>query len=279
MADGRPAPMPQPSTTWPKCAASWRASRRTGRRSAAVLRRGARSPAGVATIAAALGLVALIGFDDLSAWLRSDIYAGVGDRKSVTLEDGSRVELDARSAHCAAFRARPAAADAARGRGLVPGRAGCDARPSSWRRPAGRSRRSARRSTSRVDKGEARVTVTEHRVEVASGGGAVIVEEGAQSAFSRRPRRPGARIGRRQARHRLAARQADLREQAARRSARRARAPSTRLCLLPRRRELRAARDRRVRRRAIRPRRCARSRPFSACAPFHVTDYLILLHG
>ncbi|MBG0809002.1 FecR domain-containing protein [Methylosinus sp. H3A] len=139
--------------------------------------------AGAMTIAAALGLVAFIGLDDLSAWLRSDIYAGVGDRKSVTLEDGSRVELDARSAislHFEAGRRRLTLLEGEAWFQVAPDAA----RPFVVEAAGGAVTALGTAFDVAVDKNEARVTVTEHRVEVASGGGAVIVEEGAQSAFA-----------------------------------------------------------------------------------------------
>ncbi|HEY8064439.1 MAG TPA: FecR family protein [Methylosinus sp.] len=138
--------------------------------------------AGAATIAAAIGLVVAIGFDDLGAWLRSDIYAGVGDRKSVTLEDGSRVELDARSAIALHFE------PGRRRLTLLEGEAWFQVAPDAARpfvveAAGGAVTALGTAFDVAIDKGEARVTVTEHHVEVTSGGGMVIVEEGAQSGF------------------------------------------------------------------------------------------------
>lgn len=139
--------------------------------------------AGAATIAAALCLALAVGFDDLATWLRSDIYAGVGQRKSVTLEDGSRVELDARSAIALHFE------PGRRRLTLLEGEAWFQVAPDAARpfvvEAAGGSVTALGTAFDiAMDKGEARVTVTEHSVAVASGGGSVVVEEGAQSAFS-----------------------------------------------------------------------------------------------
>ncbi|WP_166140954.1 FecR domain-containing protein [Methylosinus sp. RM1] len=139
--------------------------------------------AGAATIAAALCLALAVGFDDLTTWLRADIYAGVGERKSVTLEDGSRVELDARSAIALHFE------PGRRRLTLLEGEAWFQVAPDAARpfvvEAAGGSVTALGTAFDiAMDKGEARVTVTEHSVAVASGGGSVVVEEGAQSAFS-----------------------------------------------------------------------------------------------
>jgi transmembrane sensor len=139
--------------------------------------------AGAATIAAALGLVGLIGFADLADWLRADLYTSVGDRRSVTLEDGSRVELDARSAIALHFSAERRSLALLRGEAwfqVAPDAA----RPFVVEAAGGAVTALGTAFDVAVDGGEARVTVTEHRVEVTSGGDAVIVDEGAQTAFS-----------------------------------------------------------------------------------------------
>ncbi|OAI27625.1 iron dicitrate transport regulator FecR [Methylosinus sp. R-45379] len=141
------------------------------------------SLAGVATIAAALCLAIAVGFGDLATWLRSDIYAGVGDRKSVTLEDGSRVELNASSAIALHFE------PGRRRLTLLEGEAWFQVAPDTARpfvvEAAGGSVTALGTAFDiAIDKGEARVTVTEHSVAVASGGASVVVGEGAQSAFS-----------------------------------------------------------------------------------------------
>ncbi|WP_018265054.1 FecR family protein [Methylosinus sp. LW4] len=141
------------------------------------------SLAGAATMAVALCLAMAVGFGDLATWLRSDLYAGVGDRKSVTLEDGSRVELDARSAIALHFE------PGRRRLTLLEGEAWFQVAPDAARpfvvEAAGGSVTALGTAFDiALDKGEARVTVTEHSVAVASGGDSVVVGEGAQSAFS-----------------------------------------------------------------------------------------------
>jgi transmembrane sensor len=138
---------------------------------------------GAAALAVA-SLALFISFDEISLAMRSDIYAGVGDAKTVTLEDGSRVQIDAKSAialHYTAGERRLA---------LLQGEAWFEVAPDKARpfvvEAAGGTATALGTAfdVALVDKGEARVTVTEHRVEVSSGGGKVIVEEGAQSAFA-----------------------------------------------------------------------------------------------
>jgi transmembrane sensor len=155
-------------------------------RRAAPPRPAARRPlrAGLASATAAAGLAAFLTLDDLSLWLRSDVYAGVGGARSVTLEDGSRVEMDARSAialHFEAGRRRVT---------LLAGEAWFKVAPDPSRpfvvEAAGGAVTALGTAFDVVlDKDETRVTVTEHSVEIASGGAAVIVGEGAQSVFAR----------------------------------------------------------------------------------------------
>lgn len=139
--------------------------------------------AAAAAAVAGVALVLGVAFDDLAARLRSDIYAGVGAPRSVTLEDGSRVELDARSALAVHFEA------GRRRLVLLQGEAWFQVAPDASRPfvvEAGGGSVTARGTAFDIAlaQGEARVTVTEHSVEVASGGGAVIVGEGAQSVFA-----------------------------------------------------------------------------------------------
>ena len=157
---------------------------------------------------------------DIALWLRADpLRPAPARRGSVTLADGSRVELDARSAHRRAFRARRAA------------RRRCSrARPGSRSRPIRRGPSSSRRPGGTVtalgtafdvaldERRGARVTVGEHQ-RARSRAAAATSSSRRASRAPMRParRRRGAAAGRCRARHRLAARQADLRERAARR--------------------------------------------------------------
>lgn len=138
--------------------------------------------AGTLWLAAAC-MALYVAFDDLSARLRSDYYAGTGDTKHVTLEDGSRVELDARSAIAVGY-------DAARRRITVLGGkawfsvAADPVRPFMVEAAGGKVTALGTAFAISLDEGEARVTVTEHRVLVSSGGREVVLEEGQETAYA-----------------------------------------------------------------------------------------------
>ncbi|ATQ66824.1 MULTISPECIES: FecR family protein [Methylosinus] len=134
--------------------------------------------AGVA--AAALALFA--SFDEIATRLRADHFAGAGERKLVTLDDGSRVLLDSRSA--IALRYSPGERRLA----LLSGEAWFEVAPDVSRPfivEAGGGAVTALGTAFDValEGAGARVTVTEHRVSLSSGGRSVVVDEGRQSAF------------------------------------------------------------------------------------------------
>jgi transmembrane sensor len=151
-----------------------------GARPARRARRSRRKAAG--TLLA--GLVVLLVFgDDISLFLRADHLTGAGETRIVTLDDGSRVELDARSA----IAIRHVAGE--RRIALLEGEAWFDVAPDPARpfvvdAAGGTVTALGTAFDVALDKAGAHVTVTQHRVSVASGGGAVVVEEGQQSDYA-----------------------------------------------------------------------------------------------
>lgn len=141
-----------------------------------------RTAATVAALAAALAL--LLSWSDVATRFRADHYAGVGERKVVGLDDGSRAELDARSSIAVHYSA------AERRVILLSGEAWFDVAPDPARPfvvEAGEGSVTALGTAFDValNGSGARVTVNEHRVLVMSGGASVVVEEGQQSAYER----------------------------------------------------------------------------------------------
>lgn len=135
----------------------------------------------VAALAGAIAL--LVFFDDISLFLRSDYVTGAGETKLVTLEDGSRVQLDAKSAIAVRYKAGQ------RRLALLEGEAWFEAAPDPSRpfvvEAAGGTVTALGTAFDVVlQKAQAHVTVTQHSVLVASGGQNVIVEEGQQSAYA-----------------------------------------------------------------------------------------------
>lgn len=139
--------------------------------------------AGAAALVAA-SFALFVAFDDLSAYLRSDHYAGVGETKLVTLEDGSRVQLDAKSAISVRYGASE------RRLSLLAGEAWFQvapdkARPFVVEAAGGTVTALGTAFDIALGKAGTRVTVTEHRVSVSSVGKSVVVEEGQQSSYAR----------------------------------------------------------------------------------------------
>jgi transmembrane sensor len=154
-------------------------SRRTRRASAPRVRR-----------AAALAFATMAAFaifsphEEIVLRLRADHYAGVGERKLLTLEDGSRVQLDSRSAIDVRYTANE------RRLTLLAGEAWFEAAPDSSRPfvvEAGEGRVTALGTIFDValETSGARVTTLERRVAVSSGGKTTIVEAGRQTGFER----------------------------------------------------------------------------------------------
>ncbi len=137
---------------------------------------------GAATLGAA-SLVLFVTHDDLSIFLRSDHYAGTGETKRVTLADGSRVELDTRSAIAVRYD------DAQRRVSLLRGEAWFEvspdpARPFVVEASGGTVTALGTAFDMDVDELRVQVTVTQHRVKVQSGGESVIVVENQQTGYS-----------------------------------------------------------------------------------------------
>lgn len=152
------------------------------RRAASGPRRRLASAAAAAALAATVALA--LCFDALTLRLRADHLAGVGERKSVALSDGSRVELDSGAAIAVRY------SGAERRLVLLSGEAWFEVTPDP-RRPFiveaadGTVTALGTAFDVALDTAGARVTVTEHRVSVSSGGAAITVEEGQQSGFER----------------------------------------------------------------------------------------------
>jgi transmembrane sensor len=167
------------------------AGMRPSRRAKWGLRPSRRSSVAGATIIA-LGCLALfISIEELSSLLWSDYYAGVGERRLVTLDDGSRVQLDSRSSIAIHYGA------AERRLTLLNGEAWFEVVPDATRPfivEAGGGTVTALGTAFDValEKDGARVTVTNHRVMVSSASEAVVVKEGQQTVFGQRlaPQRP-----------------------------------------------------------------------------------------
>jgi len=138
--------------------------------------------AGTAALsAAALALFMVQG--DFSVFLRSDFYAGTGATKRLTLADGSHIELNAQSAIAIHY-------DAGQRRvKLLKGEAWFEvspdpARPFVVEASGGTVTALGTAFDAEVKNAWAHVTVTQHRVAIASGGKNVIVGEGQQSAYA-----------------------------------------------------------------------------------------------
>lgn len=198
-----------------------------------------------AGVLAAASLALLVGFDDLYVCLRADYYVGAGAPKLVTLADGSHVQLDARSAIKVNYAANE------RRLTLIEGEAWFEVAPDPARPfvvEAAGATISALGTAFDValEKARARVVVTQHRVSIFSGGKCRRWRRRGE-LFQPRRRGLAAVASRHGDCHRLAKRDVDHREAAARRSSSCSRSLSSRICLLRERRDLRPARDRRVR--------------------------------
>ncbi|HTV32371.1 MAG TPA: FecR family protein [Methylocella sp.] len=141
--------------------------------------------AGVGALAAA-SIALYADFDDLTAYLRADYYTGTRAPQLVTLDDGSHIELDAHSAIKVNYGSDE------RRLTLIEGEAWFEVAPNPTRpfivEAAGgtvTALGTAFDIALEKSDGIARVTVTEHRVNISSGGKDVVVEEGETSSFSR----------------------------------------------------------------------------------------------
>jgi len=145
----------------------------------AAKRRHWRAPA-LALLAASLAM--FFWFDELSLLWRSDFRTGTGETRLVTLEDGSQVELAARSAIAVNYKG------AQRRLGLLEGEAWFEVAPDPARPfvvdvAGGTVTALGTAFDIALERNHAEVSVAENRAVVESGGQNVIVEEGRQSAF------------------------------------------------------------------------------------------------
>jgi transmembrane sensor len=141
-----------------------------------------RAAAAAALLAASLFLFAMV--DDIALWLHSDFHTGAGETRRITLEDGSHVELDARSAIAVRY------ARGERRLALLAGEAWFEVAPDAARpfvveAAGGEVTALGTAFDVSLTSRETLVTVTEHKVAVASGGRRVTVAENQQSAYSR----------------------------------------------------------------------------------------------
>jgi len=146
--------------------------------------RGARAALrlGVAALVAG-SLVLAANFADLNDLRRSDYHTGVGETRLVTLEDGSAVHLAPKST--LALRR----STSQRRLALLAGEAWFQvardgARPFVVEAAGGTITARGTAFDVALESNEARVTVTEHSVEIASDGGRTIVDEGQWSSFA-----------------------------------------------------------------------------------------------
>lgn len=127
-------------------------------------------------------LVAVLAFDPLSLLWLADHRTGTGEVEVVTLEDGTRVELNAQSAIAVDFSAR------GRDVRLLAGEAWFEvardpARPFNVAAGGGTITALGTAFDVATDRDKTEVTVTEHRVRVVSGGETAIVPAGQQTAY------------------------------------------------------------------------------------------------
>jgi len=131
---------------------------------------------------AAVSLVFYLSFDGLPTLLRSDFSTGTGETKSLTLADGSHVELDARSAIALRFDTGQRRVILVAGEGWFEV-ARDPARPFIVEAAGGTATALGTAFGVELNKAGARVSVAEHQVKVASGGENVIVAENQQTAY------------------------------------------------------------------------------------------------
>ncbi|HEY8066127.1 MAG TPA: FecR domain-containing protein [Methylosinus sp.] len=160
-------------------------SRLNMRRPATQPRAGRRKrPLAAAAACAVAATAFFLSRGDLSPFVFSDYSTGAGETRRMTLDDRSRVELGARSAVALHFTA------ASRRLTLLRGEAWFDVAPDASRpfivEAAGGTATALGTSFDvALDEGGARVTVTEHRVAVASGGKEVVAQDGQETSFLR----------------------------------------------------------------------------------------------
>lgn len=148
------------------------------------IRKRRRSKRKAAVAAIVVSVLAFAIYSDAALYLKADHYAGVGDTKQITLEDGSHLELNSKSAIAIHF------STGQRRLTLLEGEAWFEVAPDTARpfvveAAGGTVTALGTAFDVAVENRQTRVTVTQHRVMIASGGGQVVVDEGQQSAYSR----------------------------------------------------------------------------------------------
>ncbi|WP_246722424.1 FecR family protein [Methylosinus sp. H3A] len=143
-------------------------------------RRTKRKLAGAAVVATIFALLLL---GDAPLYLISDHYAGVGASQRITLGDGSRIELNSRTAVALRF------SGAERRILLLEGEAWFDVAPDASRpfvveAAGGTVTALGTAFDASLDRNAAQVVVGQQSVAIASGGRSVLVEEGQQSAYA-----------------------------------------------------------------------------------------------
>lgn len=136
----------------------------------------------VAGALAAASLAILLNFNELRALIWSDYRAGIGERRDITLEDGSHVHLDSRSSIALRYGATERRVI------LLSGEAWFDvapnpARPFVVEADGGTVTALGTAFDVSLSKTDARIIVAEHSVRVSSGGQGVVVTEGQQTAY------------------------------------------------------------------------------------------------
>ena len=175
LMDGDPAP------SLPALPASRRTIFRRKRGSAAAPARGARRWTGAA-VAASIALVAFASFGDWPTRLRADYATGVGERRVLTLEDGSRVTLGSSSAIAHDFSGSRRKVSLLEGSAFFEVAPDCS-RPFTVEAAGGSATALGTAFAVRERDGTAELVVTEHRVRVIGGGRSGIVDEGQRVDF------------------------------------------------------------------------------------------------
>jgi transmembrane sensor len=140
-----------------------------------------RVAAGLAALAVAV--LSCVFFDDIWIMVRANARTGVAETRVVELVDGSRIEIGPRSAVALDFDERK------RNVTLLRGEAWFDVAPDAGRAfsvlvPGGSVTALGTAFNVSTTRGRTEVTVTQHRVRVATDGPPIIVDEGEQSAFA-----------------------------------------------------------------------------------------------
>jgi len=144
--------------------------------------RGKRAKKLTAITALAAALVLALNFDELKIRARADILTGTGEIKTITLEDGSRIELDAETAIATNYSATQRRVNLLKGEAwfeVAPNRA----RPFTVEAAEGKITALGTSFNVATAREKTEVTVTEHSVSVEASGQTVNVNAGEQTAY------------------------------------------------------------------------------------------------